>query len=107
MTVSSRSPYRWGPADWQAGVLLGRIARHVEIESVGLTTLKALEFETENRVTPLAPVYDGVERLSDDLFACSASGLMLVTAPMSDEAQAAEIVFRPIGTPAVELRLAA
>ena len=73
----------------------------------GLTTVKGIEFDSEDRITPLTPVYDGVERLSEDLFACSASGLMLVSAPASDEAQAAEIVFRPIGTPAVELRLAA
>ena len=96
-----------GRGGLQAGVLLGRIARHVEIESVNLTTVEGIEFETEDRATPLTPVYDGVERLSDDLFACSASGLMLVSASASDEAVAAEIVFRPIGTPAVELRLAA
>ncbi len=96
-----------GHGGLQAGVLLGRIARHVEIESARLTTLTGIEFDTADRVTPLAPVYDGVERLSDDLFACSASGLMLVSAPARDEPQAAEIVFRPIGTPAVELRLAA
>lgn len=96
-----------GNGGLQAGVLLGRIARHVEIESVMLTSVKAIEFETEDRASPLTPVYDGVERLSDELFACSSNGLMLVTAPVSSEAQAAEIVFRPIGTPAVELRLAA
>ncbi|HTI31337.1 MAG TPA: hydrolase [Sphingomonas sp.] len=96
-----------GTGGLQAGILLGRIARHVEIESVGLTTVRTIEFETKDRVTPLTPVYDGVERLSDELFACSASGLMLVSAPVSGEPIAAEIVFRPIGPAPLALRLAA
>ncbi|WP_415643993.1 hydrolase [Sphingomonas antarctica] len=96
-----------GTGGLQAGILLGRIARHVEVESVMLTTLKELERDNGDGATLLTPVYDGVERLSDALFACSANGLMLVSAPASGEAVAAEIVFRPIGSPAVELRLAA
>ena len=72
-----------------------------------LTTLESLEFTTKDRATPITPVYDGVERLSEVLFACSAQGLMLVSAPAGGEAVAAEIVFRPIGSPATELRLAA
>lgn len=96
-----------GTGGLQAGILLGRIARHVEIDSVMLTTVKGIEFEPTDRVQPLAPVYDGVERLSDTLVACSAAGLMLISAPATREPVAAEVVFRPIGTPAIELRLAA